>query len=393
MSGRFALAVVAMVATNACLLVFGVAGQSNSTNPKGQTASFGSSGGNADDSADNKCCSGTLGSLLFSGTKKYILSNNHVIGAMGHATNGAAIIQPGLVDNGCLPTRSVGRFVVAAAITDNVDAAIAELLPSTMDPTGTILGIGLPSGEGVDPVSEMPVQKSGRSTGVTHGTIFSYPTNVNVDYSGLCRFPERKRITFKNQVVIATDPGSPFAATGDSGSLLMTEDKQPVGLLFAGSNVQIPSSPGEGGTAAPPDKDLVAVHPIKDVLARLSTALGSPLSFHPGIKLGAAPIVAERSERLSDHQNERTSTANQMFEKIQSEPSVVGVGVAGWLAEPQLILYLQKDLAPQTLKSAGFGITDAGLRYQGMKVTIVKTGPLRAAGWNDELGDLKKCGD
>lgn len=381
-----------LVGATLILTVWALVGAAGQSDAKQETNSFGSSGGNSNDSAGAKCCSGTLGSLLFSGTKKYVLSNNHVVGAMGHARPGDPVSQPGLIDSKCAPARIVARFTVATPITDNTDAAIAELVDGTMDPTGTILGIGVPSGAGVDPVLKMPIQKSGRSTGLTHGTIFTYPTDVYADYSDLCRYPTTKRVPFTNQIVVASDPGTPFAANGDSGALLMTEDKQPVGLLFSGSST------------------LVVAHPIREVLERLSEALGAPIGFQPNssVMRGSTPTLAGEVDsstrtprmlganyQLSAHpaQVARAFKAKDLiFKYFASEPSVAGVGVGGPAEEPEVVVFVQKDLSPKLLESAGFtGLTASGAEYQGIKTIIVKTGPFRAFGLNRHVEAPKAC--
>ena len=76
----------------------------------------------------------------------------------------------------------------------------------------------------------LPVMKYGRTTGLTHGTIYAIDATVNVSYdSGTARFI--------HQIIIT--PGT-FSAGGDSGSLIVVDDgtdtNKPVGLLFAGSS-------------------------------------------------------------------------------------------------------------------------------------------------------------
>jgi hypothetical protein len=74
----------------------------------------------------------------------------------------------------------------------------------------------------------MQVIKSGRTTGVTQGTVQSVNTTVKVDYGGGCGIAR-----FVSQVIVT--PGS-FSAGGDSGSVVLDSNTmKPVGLLFAGS--------------------------------------------------------------------------------------------------------------------------------------------------------------
>jgi hypothetical protein len=71
------------------------------------------------------------------------------------------------------------------------------------------------------------VQKYGRTTALTKGTVVGINATVDVGYSsGTARFV--------NQIVVYSS--KPFIKPGDSGSLLVTYPAvNPVGLLFAGN--------------------------------------------------------------------------------------------------------------------------------------------------------------
>ena len=122
----------------------------------------------------------------------------------------------------------------------------------------------------------MQVQKYGRTTGFTTGSINA--VNVDVD---VCYFPLTETICFPgyqahfvNQFSIP-DGSVPFSAAGDSGSLLVTTgSNNPVGLLFAG---------GDGLTIA---------NPIDAVLQRFSVTIdGAPA----GPTGRPAPLPASRA--------------------------------------------------------------------------------------------------
>jgi hypothetical protein len=84
------------------------------------------------------------------------------------------------------------------------------------------------------------VQKCGRTTECTVGTVEEINATVTVCFAG---FPFcTKSATFVNQFTIT--PGD-FSAGGDSGSLIVTNDnnKNPVGLLFAGSSTRTIANP------------------------------------------------------------------------------------------------------------------------------------------------------
>ena len=79
----------------------------------------------------------------------------------------------------------------------------------------------------------MPVTKSGRTTGVTRGTITAVGVNaVQVNYGT----PTNLIVaTFNDTIEIVGDDGRPFSGPGDSGSVILeTSTGRPVGLLFAG---------------------------------------------------------------------------------------------------------------------------------------------------------------
>src|SRR5713101_6715269 len=113
---------------------------------------LGTTGGNSTDISGNKCCSGTLGSLITRGGTLFILSNNHVLDKSDQGKVGDPITQPGLADNNCVPGTLVANLTQAAALKpasgtsgpapSNVDAAIAQIVPGAVDPSGAILDLG-----------------------------------------------------------------------------------------------------------------------------------------------------------------------------------------------------------------------------------------------------------
>src|SRR5215470_18485823 len=96
---------------------------------------YGVSGGNVKDITRAFCCSGTLGSLVSSGGVFYILSNNHILARQDQAAPGEDISQPGLIDNGCQPPRTVANFTAAVPLGQNVDCAIAAVRSGQMNST------------------------------------------------------------------------------------------------------------------------------------------------------------------------------------------------------------------------------------------------------------------
>lgn len=224
---------------------------------------------------------GTFGCLVRRGQDLFILSNNHVLADINRARPGDAILQPGPSDGGTFPVDQIAvleefvpldfgtaeptcplaglaadglnalakllgssyRFqpVVQTPGINRVDAAIARpLQPDLVSPE--ILGIGIPVGVG-EAMLGMTVQKSGRTTGYTTGTITQIEATVRIDYYG-------PQATFEGQI-IATAMSGP----GDSGSAVLDMERRVVGLLFAGS------------------EQATIINPIADVLSALRVEL------------------------------------------------------------------------------------------------------------------------
>lgn len=158
----------------------------------------------------------------------YILSNNHVLANSNNANVGDPIWQPGRVDGGG-PADAVGRLARFIPIrfdgTCNVvDAAIAEVPFDTLD--RDIYWNGYPTSAVKAAAVGMLVKKTGRTTHFTTGRVTAVNATVNVNYGG-------GRVAKFCRQIITSD----MSAGGDSGSLVLDLENNPVGLLFAGSSV------------------------------------------------------------------------------------------------------------------------------------------------------------
>ncbi|MGD2218382.1 MAG: CARDB domain-containing protein [Gemmatimonadales bacterium] len=182
----------------------------------------------------------------------YALSNNHVYADQNRANLGDPVLQPGPFDGGQYPGDQMGVLDSYVPIDfsfsgyNTMDAAIA--LSSTGDlgnstpadgygtPNETIYGDA--NGDGYfDSTADLlglPVQKYGRTTKLTQGTVTEVNVFVEVCYEAIFNFCI-KSAYFYDQLGIS--PGT-FSGGGDSGSLIVTDDaqKNPVGLLFAGGS-------------------------------------------------------------------------------------------------------------------------------------------------------------
>jgi len=230
---------------------------------------LGTTGSNAHDAVNSgktiTCCGGTLGSLLTRGGTQYILSDNHVLARSDAASIGDSIVQPGLIDT---PTCTTTGTITVATLTQfsnlqatpsqNIDAAIAQVVAGKVDTAGNIIYLGATTDANNVPVPGppqvgtglaassvaigRPVAKSGRSTGLTCSTIEATNIATSVDYTTNCDGTGTKLTTnYTNQIGVI---GGDFSGEGDSGSLIVTQDTAtPVALLYAGSNTDTVGNP------------------------------------------------------------------------------------------------------------------------------------------------------
>jgi hypothetical protein len=232
----------------------------------------------------------------------------------------------------------VADFTVAPQLgSSNVDAAIAQLRPNSMDTSGFIEDIGTISSAPRAPSVGLSVAKSGRTTGFTTGTISSINTSVNVQYQQKCGSGRKFTVSYTNQVVINS---STFSAGGDSGSLIVTNDAShnPVALLFAGSSTT------------------TIGNPIGQVLTQVSNALGRTVSFvGSGQALSIEPLA---SNSLLSQEMELANTVKNRHERsLMEQPGVIGVGVGvpeGDSVEGAIVVYIDRTMGrapvlPQSL--------------------------------------------
>jgi hypothetical protein len=194
---------------------------------------------------------GTIGCRVTKGGEVYALSNNHVYADENAAGIGDPVIQPGTYDGGKDPAEDdadvIGWLddfeviVFSTSAANVIDAAIASTTESLVGNATPSDGYGAPKSTTVAAQINQAVKKYGRTTGLTKGRVYAINATVDVEYdSGVARFVE--------QIVIT--PGG-FSAPGDSGSLIVVDgkgrdrgdDRKPVGLLFAGSDLYTVANP------------------------------------------------------------------------------------------------------------------------------------------------------
>jgi hypothetical protein len=314
--------------------------------------------GTATGAGGHVCFVGTLGSLVKDGSgNQYILSNNHVIAKQNRAVIGAPIVEPGLGDQDCklVPTNKVARLSKFVRIDfrpaklNDIDGAIAKVIPGQVDPEGTILNIGqisstpLPSNQ---IVPGLPVQKMGRTSCVTAGMIQATNFLTKVQYGGA--FP--KVANFQNQITVLGGLGAP----GDSGSLVVTTGPcpQPVGLLFAG---------GSGVTI---------LNPIPAVLSALGVSFVqgsqcSPLTASTG---STAPAVATDDAGIKAATSVRDNHLSTLMHIAGAQGN--GISVDDATGVPNIVVYVEK-LTPAVQAAAPTNL-------DGTAVKLIETGKIVA---------------
>jgi hypothetical protein len=342
------------------------------SNPhQSRSTSFGTSGGNVNDISKAFCCSGTLGSLVKdSSNSLYILSNNHVLADTDQAAPGEDISQPGLIDNNCRPATIVADFSVAPHLGTNVDAALAALRSGQMDSSGTILDIGVPNSSTLNASNNLLVAKSGRTTGLSCGSVQSTNTSVKVQYQQGCNQGKKFTITYTNQVVVG---GSGFSAGGDSGSLIVSQSgKRPTALLFAGSSTT------------------TIGNPISDVLSQVTTSLGKSVNFvgtsNPGnVSCPAAGAAPLRRGKPSQTGLDRAAAVKEAHvQELMADPAVMAVGVGSSERNPS-------EAVVNVYVETGHAHGRIPAELDGVRTQIIRTDLIRAYGWNEAQKPVNSC--
>ena len=219
---------------------------------------------------------GTLGCWVKRNGETFLLSNNHVIANSNAAAIGDPLIQPGPFDGGNHPQDQIATLedfvpivfqgdggggdgggdggggdgggggggggcggiggsskkkeassappTVRPQMEDNlVDAAIGrpltqDVIANEIETIGQIAGVA-------EATLGMSLQKYGRTTQFTTGSVQQIDVTVNVSYGS------GRIATFTNQLIAGA-----MSQGGDSGSAVLNGDKNLVGLLFAGSD-------------------------------------------------------------------------------------------------------------------------------------------------------------
>lgn len=321
---------------------------------------LGTSGGSASDISTQFCCGGTLGSLVTRDSVQYILSNNHVLARSGIAVTGENIIQPGLIDSACSAS---GDNIVATfpgnivPLGHNVDTALGKVVAGKVDSSGSILGVGVPCSSTATPTVGLHVEKAGRTTGLTTGTVQAVNVSATIQYQRGCGVGTTFNETYTNQVSIT--PGT-FSGSGDSGSLIVSNTNSshhPVALLFAGSSSSTIGNPISAVVAAYQSGG----HSFGFVGTSCTSLAAEQLL------VGPSPSEVERVRSIKeDHEAE-----------LFARPGVLGVGVGrvsdqAEETEAAIIVYVNSTgrLLARNL--------DMPAEIDGVKVRVIPTDPFVA---------------
>jgi hypothetical protein len=180
---------------------------------------------------------GTLGCIVEkteNPENRYILSNSHVLALSGLAEVGAPVAQPGKLDGGrdddvLADFSEAVTFNFEPGFNNLCDAAIAKVrasgdVLSQVPEIGTLRGFR----KQADLKRGMQVQKTGRTTGHTIGTIKDTAYRTFMPY----RQPDGRTSSagFRDQVLCQR-----YTDSGDSGAVVLDMDGFVVGLHWCGS--------------------------------------------------------------------------------------------------------------------------------------------------------------
>ncbi len=315
---------------------------------------------------------GTLGAFVRDNTSgaEMMLSNFHVMCVDDGWSVGDIMAQPSRVDGGNCPADVVGALQ-RASLGGQVDCAVAS--HTTRGYHCSIVDIGTVTGT-ASATAGMAVRKRGRTTGLTYGTVDTIDLTVTIDYcNGL------GSVTLTNQIGICVDPAqsAKFGDSGDSGSVVVNDTLQMVGLYFAGS------TDGSWGVA----------NPIQAVLTALDVSICVTKKFEPEPikKLEPEPIKKLEPEPIKKFEPEPPKKFEleppKKFEpepprKLEPEPPIRKFESEGFLpgqppgstgpiedrlarieaAVAQLAHFISQDLRPEVGKAPLRYETDKGQR-------------------------------
>lgn len=321
----------------------------------------------------------------------YALSNNHVYANQNNANIGDAALQPGAYDGGQDPADRIGTLAdfepldFSLSGQNVMDAAIALSTVAELGNSTPADGYGTPSPTTVPAYVGQGVQKFGRTTKLTHGTVSEINVTVEVCYEVMWVFCV-KSAYFVDQIGV---DGAGFSGGGDSGSLIVTDDanKNPVALLFAGSDTYTLGSPIDAilnrfnvTIDAAPATSLTDVG-ITDVSAPESALLGDMVDVSVTVRnVGNQDVTSDIVVTLHDD-TEATVIASQT---ISGGLSAGATTTLSYSWDTQGASLGDHDL----IASHDFADDNGGNDSGGATVTISETPPPPPPATGMHVGDL-----
>ncbi|MDO5978357.1 hypothetical protein [Flavivirga spongiicola] len=191
---------------------------------------------------------GTLGLVLDTDFGiKMLISSTHVLASGPHTKQGDPMSQPALPLGGHYPESLAGSYYMGfIGQPHNIDASLATI-PIRNAESKTIQGLGNTRGHDVTFPGD-DVAKYGRTTQFTSGKVVSDTFTCVINYQNF------GPMTYYNQLRIqSNNPYNPFSQPGDSGSMIVNEDMEVVGMLMGGGQ----SNSGQYHTIANPIGDII----------------------------------------------------------------------------------------------------------------------------------------
>lgn len=183
-----------------------------------------------------ECFPGTLGVRLSDTAGRfYALSTNHCFAGENSLLIGTPAVQPAPGDVNCQTGVVVDRIGTLAAfvpvdttgtVANLVDAAIIRTTQELVNAATLADGYGTPTSTPAPPLLATEVQKYGRTSGLTIGLIIGVNARITIPYGN-------GNALFIEQIEIQPGNSPSFGLPGDSGSLVVDMNRNPVGLLFA----------------------------------------------------------------------------------------------------------------------------------------------------------------
>jgi len=150
------------------------------------------------------------------------VTNNHVGANVNDAEKGDSILQPGSYDGGSSDDK-IGELEGFIPIKDNDNKVdVAWYTIDGRNSNSYVPSVGVPT-ETAQVEEGETVKKFGRTTGLEKGDVRSTDARVRVRYSNGVK-------EFEGQIIADS-----ISSGGDSGSAVVNQDGELVGLLFAGS--------------------------------------------------------------------------------------------------------------------------------------------------------------